>query len=102
MLDLNRAEDVPSARGHERTRFQVIIIGGGQAGLSVGHYLVEAGIDVLILEAAARIGASWRTRWDSLRLFTAATYAGLPGLSFPGDPNAFPGKDESRRAASRR
>ena len=55
---------------------------------------MEAGIDVLILEAAARIGESWRTRWDSLRLFTAAEYAGLPGLPFPGDPNAFPSKDE--------
>ena len=94
MVDLHRVEDGPKTRGHERTRYQVIVIGGGQAGLCVGHYLVEAGIDVLILEAAARIGESWRTRWDSLRLFTAAAYAGLPGLPFPGDPNAFPGKDE--------
>jgi putative flavoprotein involved in K+ transport len=94
MLDLHRVEDGPKTRRRERTRYQVIVIGGGQAGLCVGHYLVEAGIDVLILEAAARIGESWRTRWDSLRLFTAAAYAGLPGLPFPGDPNAFPGKDE--------
>jgi putative flavoprotein involved in K+ transport len=94
MVDLHRVEDGPKTRRRERTRYQVIVIGGGQAGLCVGHYLVEAGIDVLILEAAARIGESWRTRWDSLRLFTAAAYAGLPGLPFPGDPNAFPGKDE--------
>jgi putative flavoprotein involved in K+ transport len=94
MVDLHRVEDGPKTRRCERTRYQVIVIGGGQAGLCVGHYLVEAGIDVLILEAAARIGESWRTRWDSLRLFTAAAYAGLPGLPFPGDPNAFPGKDE--------
>ena len=94
MLELNRDKDVASVRGHERTRFQVIVIGGGQAGLCVGHFLVEAGIDVVVLEAAARIGESWRRRWDSLRLFTAAEYAGLPGLPFPGDPNAFPSKDE--------
>ena len=94
MVELNRDKDVANVRGHERTRFQVIVIGGGQAGLCVGRYLVEAGIDVVILEAAARIGESWRTRWDSLRLFTAAEYAGLPGLPFPGDPNAFPSKDE--------
>jgi len=94
MAELNRIESVPSVRGHERTRYQVIVIGGGQAGLCVGHYLVDAGIDVLVLEAAARIGESWRRRWDSLRLFTAAEYAGLPGLAFPGDPNAFPSKDE--------
>src|SRR6476620_1884185 len=91
---LSQVEDVAIPRRHERTRFQVVVIGGGQAGLCVGHYLVEAGIDVLILEAAARIGESWRRRWDSLRLFTAAEYAGLPGLPFPGDPNAFPGKDD--------
>ena len=94
MLESKRIESVPNVRGHERTRYQVIVIGGGQAGLCVGHYLVDAGIDVLVLEAAARIGESWRRRWDSLRLFTAAEYAGLPGLPFPGDPNAFPGKDE--------
>jgi putative flavoprotein involved in K+ transport len=91
---LSQVEDVASPPRHERTRFQVVVIGGGQAGLCVGHYLVEAGIDVVILEAAARIGESWRRRWDSLRLFTAAEYAGLPGLAFPGDPNAFPSKDE--------
>jgi len=94
MLDLHRVENEPNTRGPERTRYQVIVVGGGQAGLCVAHYLVEAGIDVLVLEAAARIGESWRKRWDSLRLFTAAAYAGLPGLPFPGDPNAFPGKDE--------
>ena len=94
MLESKRIESVANARGHERTRYQVIVIGGGQAGLCVGHYLVDAGIDVLVLEAATRIGESWRRRWDSLRLFTAAEYAGLPGLPFPGDPNAFPSKDE--------
>src|SRR5262249_59379256 len=88
MSNLNRTGNV-----HERTRVQAIVIGGGQAGLSVGHYLVDAGIDVLVLEAAARIGESWRRRWDSLRLFTAAEYAGLPGLPVPGDPDAFPSQD---------
>jgi putative flavoprotein involved in K+ transport len=90
----SQVEEVGSPRTHERTRFQVVVIGGGQAGLCVGHYLVEAGIDVMILEAAARIGESWRRRWDSLKLFTAGEYAGLPGLAFPGDPNAFPTKDD--------
>jgi putative flavoprotein involved in K+ transport len=94
MANTHQLAGVPIARRHEQTRFQVIVIGGGQAGLSVGHYLLEAGVDLLILEAAGRIGESWRTRWDSLRLFTAAEYAGLPGLPFPGDPNAFPSKDE--------
>jgi len=94
MLNINQIEVAPRLRGHERTRYQVVVIGGGQAGLCVGHYLVEAGVDVLVLEAATRIGESWRRRWDSLRLFTAAEYSGLPGLPFPGDPNAFPSKDQ--------
>jgi len=73
----------------------VIVIGAGQAGLAVGRQLVEAGVDVVVLEAASRIGEAWRRRWDSLRLFTAAEFAGLPGLPFPGDPNALPTKDET-------
>jgi putative flavoprotein involved in K+ transport len=48
----------------------------------------------MILESGARIGEAWRKRWDSLRLFTSARYDGLPGLPFPGDPRAFPTKDE--------
>jgi putative flavoprotein involved in K+ transport len=82
-------------RTRERTQFRVVVIGAGQAGLAVGQQLVEAGVDVVILDAAARIGEVWRTRWDSLRLFTAAEVAGLPGFPFPGDPNAFPTKDET-------
>jgi putative flavoprotein involved in K+ transport len=88
-------DDVSNPRARERRRFRVIVIGAGQAGLAVGQQLVEAGVDVLVLEAATRIGEVWRARWDSLRLFTAAEFAGLPGLPFPGDPNAFPTKDET-------
>src|SRR5262249_36763691 len=39
-------------------------------------------------------GDAWRNRWDSLRLFTPARYAGLPGLPFPGRGDAFPTKDD--------
>src|SRR6478736_321692 len=72
----------------------VIVIGGGQAGLAVSRQLAEAGIESLILETGKRIGDSWRRRWDSLRLFSAAGYSSLPGMAFPGDPNAYPTKDE--------
>jgi putative flavoprotein involved in K+ transport len=73
---------------------EVLVVGGGQAGLAAGYYLSRAEIPFLILEAAPRLGASWRRRWDSLQLFTAARYSALPGLDFPGDPEHFPGKDE--------
>src|SRR6185436_329668 len=75
-------------------RVQVVVIGGGQAGLSVGYCLAQRGLSFVILEAGARIGDSWRKRWDSLRLFTPARYDGLIGLPFPAPPFSFPTKDE--------
>jgi len=72
---------------------EVIVIGGGQAGLAAGYYLAQARIPFLILDADASAGDSWRRRWDSLELFTAARYSALPGLPFPGDPEHYPGKD---------
>jgi putative flavoprotein involved in K+ transport len=74
--------------------YDVIVIGGGQAGLSVGYHLSRAGARFLILDANARVGDAWRKRWDSLRLFTPAKYDGLDGMPFPGPPNYFPTKDE--------
>lgn len=72
-----------------------IVVGGGQAGLAIGFLLARRQHrDILILDAHARVGDAWRRRWDSLRLFTPAKYDGLPGLPFPGDPLAFPTKDE--------
>jgi putative flavoprotein involved in K+ transport len=75
-------------------RVQTVIIGGGQAGLSVGYHLAQRGRPFVILEANERVGDTWRRRWDSLRLFTPARFDGIPGMPFPGRPNAFPTKDE--------
>ncbi len=71
-----------------------LIIGGGQAGLALGHYLKEQDRRFQILDANPRIGDAWRQRWDSLRVFTPAKYDGLPGVPFPADPLTFPTKDE--------
>jgi putative flavoprotein involved in K+ transport len=73
---------------------ETVIIGGGQAGLSVGYHLARRGRRFVILDANQRIGDPWRTRWDSLRLFTAARYDGLPGWPFPAPAWSFPTKDE--------
>ena len=78
----------------KRETFDVIVIGGGQAGLSVGYYLARAGVRFTILDANERVGDSWRKRWDSLRLFTPAKLDGLVGMPFPAPGNAFPTKDE--------
>jgi putative flavoprotein involved in K+ transport len=72
----------------------VIVVGGGQAGLAMGHYLARQGREFVILEAAEEPAAAWRQRWDSLRLFTPVRYSGLPGLPFPGDPDGYPGRDD--------
>jgi putative flavoprotein involved in K+ transport len=75
-------------------RVNTVVIGGGQAGLSVGYHLQRRGVPFVILDAHERIGDSWRARWDSLRLFTPARYAGLDGLPFPAPPFSFPTKNE--------
>jgi putative flavoprotein involved in K+ transport len=72
----------------------VIVIGGGQAGLSVGYHLKRRGVRFVILDVHGWIGDAWRTRWDSLRLFSPARFDGLDGMPFPGDPDAFPNKDQ--------
>jgi putative flavoprotein involved in K+ transport len=72
----------------------VIVIGGGQAGLAMGYHLARRGIDHLILDGVPRVGDAWRNRWDSLTLFTPARYSGLPGMAFAGDPERYPAKDE--------
>src|SRR5262249_42909293 len=71
--------------------FETSVVGGGQAGLSVGYYLKKLGRPFVILDANERIGGSWRTRtWDSLRLFTPARYDGMPGWPFPAPGWSFP------------
>jgi len=73
---------------------QVVVIGAGQAGLSVGYCLARLGLSFVILEAEPRVGDSWRNRWDSLRLFSPAKYDGLVGLPFPAPSFSFPTKNE--------
>jgi putative flavoprotein involved in K+ transport len=75
-------------------RYDVAVIGGGQAGLALGYFLARQGRSFVILEAAGEPAAAWRARWDSLKLFTPARYDSLPGLSFPGDPDSYPGRDD--------
>ena len=72
----------------------VVVVGGGQAGLAIGYFLAKQGTDFTILEAAEKPAAAWRERWDSLKLFTSARYDSLPGMAFPGDSDRYPTRDE--------
>jgi len=77
-----------------RETFHTIVIGGGQAGLSVGYFLARQHRRFVILDAGQRVGDAWRQRWDSLRLFTPAVFDGLAGMKFPAPSFTFPTKDE--------
>src|SRR5207302_10533035 len=88
---------LPSAEGHEeagdmtsRTHYDTVIIGGGQAGLIAGYELRKRGRDFVILDAHSRVGDAWRTRWDSLRLFTPGRDSALPGLRMPVSQSRLP------------
>jgi len=75
-------------------RHDVAVVGGGQAGLAIGYWLTRHGRRFVILEAGESVGTAWRSRWDSLVLFTPRRYDSLPGVDFPGDPDGYPGRDE--------
>jgi putative flavoprotein involved in K+ transport len=72
---------------------EVLVIGGGQAGLAMGYHLADRGLGFLVVDANPEVGDVWRSRWDSLRLFTSSTYNNLPGKEFAGTPGGYPGKD---------
>jgi putative flavoprotein involved in K+ transport len=78
----------------DNTSVNTVVIGAGQAGLSVGYHLARRGVKFVILEGRKRVGDQWRERWDSLRLFTPARFDSLDGWPFPSDPFHFPTKDE--------
>lgn len=72
----------------------ILIIGASQAGLAMAYHLKRVGLPCVLVDAHARVGDAWRTRWDSLRVFSPARYSALPDWPFPGDRWGLPGKDE--------
>jgi cation diffusion facilitator CzcD-associated flavoprotein CzcO len=62
---------------------QVVVVGAGAAGLSTALSLKDLGIRPLVLERADAVSASWRSRYDRLRLNTCRPFSHLPGRPFP-------------------
>ena len=76
------------------TDADVLIVGAGHGGLAAAYEFLRRGRNVTLVDAAERVGASWRDRYDSLRLFTPVPVIALPGLKFPEDVDTFPTKDQ--------
>jgi putative flavoprotein involved in K+ transport len=76
------------------TKVDVLVVGAGQAGLATARAVSDLAMSFVVHERHARIGESWRQRFDSLVLFTPRFLSELPGLPHTGDPQGYPGKDE--------
>jgi putative flavoprotein involved in K+ transport len=75
-------------------QIDVVVVGGGQAGLATSHELAAAGLEHLVLERD-RIGQTWRSHWDSFCLVTPNWSVQLPGRAYEGDdPDGYLARDE--------
>jgi putative flavoprotein involved in K+ transport len=74
--------------------FDIIVIGGGQSGLTCGYYLRKLNFSYLILDKQSKGGGAWNNTWDSLTLFSPAEHSSLAGWLMPKSDNLFPSKQE--------
>ena len=89
-----REEDLAGASGASDELVDVVVIGGSQAGLAMAWHLARQHLRFVVLEAGPEPGHIWRSRWDSLTLFTPAQCDALPGMPFPGPPDTYPAKEQ--------
>lgn len=76
------------------THPEIIVIGGGQAGLALGYWLRRSKRRFVILDREPRPGGAWQHAWESLTLFSPGPWSSLPGWLFPGGEAAYPSRDE--------
>ncbi len=72
----------------------VVVIGGGQAGLSVAYFLRRTGLRYVVLDDQIGPGGAWRHTWETLRLFSPTEYSSIPGWQMPKGPEEYPHKGE--------
>ena len=78
--------------GKGMERIETVVIGAGQAGLSTGYYLKEAGRSFVIVDAHERVGDSWLSGMTPQAVHTGSIQA--PGMAFPREGRGLPTKDE--------
>ena len=92
---LTALEDLNGKKKYfESEKPAVLIVGGGQAGLSIGARLKRNGIDALIVDRWPRVGDNWRRRYDALKLHNQVHVNHLPYLPFPADFPLYIPKDK--------
>jgi putative flavoprotein involved in K+ transport len=91
-MNANDAEATNTNKASDEL-LDVVVIGGSQAGLATAWQLARRNLRFVVLDAGPELGDTWRSRWDSLTLFTPTQYDALPGMAFPGPPDTYPGKD---------
>jgi len=92
-----RQEQPMGTNGTRDGLLDAVVIGGSQAGLAMAWHLARQRLRFVVLEAGPEIGHTWRSRWDSLTLFTPAQYDALPGMPFPAPVGTYPTKDPVAR-----
>ncbi|HDR9178772.1 pyridine nucleotide-disulfide oxidoreductase [Burkholderia vietnamiensis] len=76
-----------------RMYVDVVVIGGGQAGLATAYFLRRAGIDYVVLDDQSAPGGAWRHTWESLHLFSPAEWSSLPGWQMPISHSTYPSRN---------
>ena len=75
------------------SQVDVVIVGGGQSALAVAYFLRRTPLSFVILDAEQAPGGAWRHGWNSLRLFSPATWSSIPGWMMPPTQEGYPSRN---------
>lgn len=79
---------------NQNSKFDVVVIGGGQSALTVAYFLRRTGLSYVLLDAESAPGGAWRHGWDSLRLFSPSAWSSIAGWPMPAVSGGTPGRDD--------
>lgn len=78
----------------ENRQPDVVVIGGGQAGLATSYFLRRSSLSYVVLDGEPAPGGAWRHAWPSLRLFSPAQWSSLPGWPMPALDEEYPTREQ--------